>query len=275
MRGFLKYIFSNLSTTNWLILANIIISVFVWILVAAFPNLHLIESLAFSWDNLASGKIWTLITSMFIHANFWHLAFNMFSLFFIGRFLENIIGGKRFLAFYLISGIAACLVAGVLSLIPYSRIFATPASLGVGASGAIFGLAGLLAVLIPKGKVYLIAGPLIALILEFALQPLLPANVMYVLGFIVTIYIMISILAIFSFNPRLRKLAVPIEMPFWMLPVIAIVPLVIIGLFVDLPIGNTAHFGGLIAGLIYGAYLRRKYKRKVKILNTFVARQSR
>ena len=81
MRGFLKYIFSNLSTTNWLILANIIISVFVLILVAAFPNLHLIESLAFSWDNLASGKIWTLITSMFIHANFWHLAFNMFSLF--------------------------------------------------------------------------------------------------------------------------------------------------------------------------------------------------
>ena len=50
-------------------------------------------------------------------------------------------------------------------------------------------------------------------------------------------------------------------MPFWFLPIVAIVPLVIIGLFIELPIGNTAHLGGLIAGFAYGYYLKQKTKR--------------
>ena len=77
----------------------------------------------------------------------------------------------------------------------------------------------------------------------------------------------------FSFNPRTRKIAVPVGMPFWLLPIIAIVPLVIIGLFVQLPIGNTAHLGGLLAGLIYGLYLRMKYKKKVEVLNRMLERR--
>ena len=58
-------------------------------------------------------------------------------------------------------------------------------------------------------------------------------------------------------------------MPFWLIPFVAIVPLVIIGLFVRLPIGNTAHFGGLMVGIFYGIYLRKKYKRKTKILSRY------
>ena len=58
-------------------------------------------------------------------------------------------------------------------------------------------------------------------------------------------------------------------MPFWVLPIVAIVPLVVIGLFVPLPIGNTAHFGGLIAGLLYGIYLKKKYKRRAQIISKF------
>jgi len=37
----------------------------------------------------------------------------------------------------------------------------------------------------------------------------------------------------------------------------------------NIPIGNTAHFGGLIAGLVYGLYLRNRYRNKVKALSKF------
>jgi membrane associated rhomboid family serine protease len=60
---------------------------------------------------------------------------------------------------------------------------------------------------------------------------------------------------------------VPIEMPFWLLPIVAIVPLFVIGYFIALPIGNSAHLGGFLTGLVYGLYLRAKYKNKVKLLN--------
>jgi membrane associated rhomboid family serine protease len=81
------------------------------------------------------------------------------------------------------------------------------------------------------------------------------------------VYIFFSIFTIFSFNPNTRKLSIPLGMPFWVLPIIAIVPLVIIGIFVNLPIGNTAHFGGLIAGFLYGKYLKNKYRNKTEMIS--------
>ena len=137
--------------------------------------------------------------------------------------------------------------------------------MGVGASGAIFGLLGLLAVLTPRKKIYLIAGPLIALILEFTLFAFIKnENLLSILIILVNIYFFIAIFAMFS---PFKKIAVPIEMSLWVLPIVAIVPLVVIGLFISLHIGNMAHLGGLVAGLIYGFYLRSKYKKKVYLLN--------
>ena len=75
-----------------------------------------------------------------------------------------------------------------------------------------------------------------------------------------------------SFSPVLRKIAVPLEMPFWLLPIIAIVPLVIIGLFINLPIGNTAHLGGLLIGLAYAYYLKKKYKRKTEMIKKYFSK---
>jgi membrane associated rhomboid family serine protease len=66
------------------------------------------------------------------------------------------------------------------------------------------------------------------------------------------------------------KFALPMQIPFWSLPFVAIVPLVIIGFFVSLPIGNMAHFGGFIAGAVYGVYLRIKYAKKVQLLNRMI-----
>lgn len=91
-------------------------------------------------------KIWTFITSMFTHGDLNHLLFNMLSLMFIGSFVERLLGKKRFLKFYFISGIVAGLLFVLVSILTNTdmNVYA------VGASGAIFGLGGLLAVLTPK-----------------------------------------------------------------------------------------------------------------------------
>ena len=218
---------------------------------------------------------WTLITSMFMHANGFHLLVNMFTLFFLGTFSEKIIGRKRFLWLYLISGIIAGLAfvffAYIGSFFSFGEnVFGAMSDSAVGASGALFGLLGLLAVLIPWHSVYLIAGPLIVVILQFILGPLLPASAGNVFYMATTFLIFFMIFAMFSSNSKFRKLALPVKMPLWLAPVIAIVPLVAISFFVKLPIGNTAHFGGLVVGLVYGFYLRKKYKNKIRLLRRYI-----
>jgi len=78
---------------------------------------------------------WRLFTAMFLHGGMTHLLMNMFSLYLIGRGAENYFNIKSYLAIYLFSG----LLGGLTSL------YMHPASVGVGASGAIFGVFGALA----------------------------------------------------------------------------------------------------------------------------------
>ena len=88
-----------------------------------------------------NGQIWRLFTSLFLHADTLHLVFNMYALLYAGSVLERVVGKNKFISAYLISGI----VASVASLIMHENI------VSVGASGAIFGLYGvLLALLIFK-----------------------------------------------------------------------------------------------------------------------------
>jgi rhomboid protease GluP len=82
---------------------------------------------------VAGGQVWLLLSSMFLHSGFIHLALNMLSLYFLGSFVEQAFGKSRFLALYLCSGLAG----GIAYL--YFGAFDRPA---VGASGAIFGLLG-------------------------------------------------------------------------------------------------------------------------------------
>jgi len=83
--------------------------------------------------SVAEGHLWLLVSSMFLHAGFIHLALNMLSLYFLGSFVEVAFGRERFLALYLVSGLAG----GIAYL--YFGAFNGPV---VGASGAIFGLLG-------------------------------------------------------------------------------------------------------------------------------------
>ena len=115
-----------------------------------------VEYVAIQPNLFMNGKaLWTLITSMFMHGGFFHLFINMFVLFQLGNLSEKIIGKKRFLWFYLLSGIFANLLFVILSFYFGNssigeRIFGSPNISALGASGAIFAIAGLLMILIPK-----------------------------------------------------------------------------------------------------------------------------
>jgi len=82
--------------------------------------------------SVAEGEWYRLVTAGFLHANFIHIGFNMLLLFFLGRLLEPALGTPRFLALYF-----ASLLAG-----SFGALVLEPNSFGIGASGAIFGLAG-------------------------------------------------------------------------------------------------------------------------------------
>jgi membrane associated rhomboid family serine protease len=86
---------------------------------------------------VAQGEYWRLFTGLFLHAGFLHLAFNLFALYVLGPPLERSIGTIRFLACYLISGIASS--AGVVAL---TEIGLVQESQLVGASGCILGVVG-------------------------------------------------------------------------------------------------------------------------------------
>ena len=82
---------------------------------------------------IAQGQYWRLFTPMFLHAGLIHLAFNAYALWIFGSMLEPEIGSWRFLVVYLVTGIAASAA---------SYAFLDPQTVGIGASGAIFGIFG-------------------------------------------------------------------------------------------------------------------------------------
>jgi len=85
------------------------------------------------------GQWWRLVTGMFLHGGVIHLTMNMISLYLAGMFLELLINTKRLILVYLLSGV----VAGLVSLWWHDKPV-----VAVGASGAIFGLYGVLLSLI-------------------------------------------------------------------------------------------------------------------------------
>jgi len=253
--------FKRISLTNKLIILNISFYIISLIFVSIYGEDFYLRNIALNSSEILAGhNLWTFLTSMFSHLQFFHLFANMLSLFFIGNFLEKLIGKKRFFWVYILSGIV-----GGLFFVGEGLLFGKVIS-GVGASGAIFGLLGVLALLVPFSKIYLIVGPLIIILLDLIISPIIPTTFTFAFSFLINVLIIIMLIGAFSFNKSLRKLSIPLELPMWLLPIVAIVPLIIIGFFVDLPIGNSAHLGGLIVGLIYGTILRVNYPNKARLI---------
>lgn len=205
------------SYTGKIILINIFVFILYYILSAILINSNVI-----SWIALMPSQFlkypWTILTSMFMHspAGIGHILMNMISLSFIGGFVEKLIGKKRFLSLYLIGGIFAALFFMMISYATGNvNVYA------VGASGAIFALGGLLAVLTPK----------------------LPVMVFFI-----------------------------IPLPMWAAMAFLIFGLWALSLGLGLPIGNTAHLGGLIIGLSYGFILKKKYPRKTQMISRYFTR---
>ncbi|KGR75507.1 rhomboid family intramembrane serine protease [Ureibacillus sinduriensis] len=88
---------------------------------------------------IGDGQWWRIITSLFLHAGFMHVLFNMFSLFLFGPELEKIAGKMRFLTIYFLAGIFGNMATFVLQ----DGLYAS-----VGASGAIYGIFGAFAALV-------------------------------------------------------------------------------------------------------------------------------
>jgi len=82
-----------------------------------------------------NGEIWRLFTAMFLHGGLEHVAMNMLSLWFVGRVVENWFDKVSYLIIYLVSGVMGGLVS----------IYIHPVTVGIGASGAIFGIFGAMA----------------------------------------------------------------------------------------------------------------------------------
>jgi len=92
---------------------------------------------------VASGQYWRLVASGFLHASVIHIGLNMVSLYVLGKSLESLLGASRFLAVYL-----TALLGGSAAIM----LFSEPASVSIGASGAIFGLLGGLLVVYKRFK---------------------------------------------------------------------------------------------------------------------------
>ena len=113
------------------------------------------DSALMDWMVLSIGEFvqtpewWRLVTSVFLHFGWEHLFNNMLVLLYLGSLAERCLGKKRFLAVYFISGIGANIVSVWWYVRQGELLVAT-----AGASGAIFGIAGLLLciVLLSKGR---------------------------------------------------------------------------------------------------------------------------
>lgn len=159
---------------------------------------------------LAFAEPWRFITALFLHADFTHIFFNGYALLMFGPILERKIGSKNFLILFLIAGLSGNLLyyafgeLGVGATIPGTDLI-VPA---IGASGAIYGVMGALAVMLPNLRILF-----------------------------------------FFFPMRLREAAI-----FWIV-------IEFLGTFnTGSGIASAGHLGGLLLGLAFAWYLKKKEK---------------
>ena len=171
----------------------IIINILFWIATVIMTKLDLTSLLGLHYPAARDFRLYQIITYMFMHASLGHIFFNMFAIYMFGRVLESVWGPKRFLTYYMITGIGAGLIN---ILVAYIRIKSVEAGLDpesiaivysegaevlgqrsnytnpmlaqlnilintttVGASGAVFGILLAFGMLFPNMPLYIIPFP--------------------------------------------------------------------------------------------------------------------
>ena len=121
-------------------------------------------------------KLYQLVTYMFMHADFQHIFFNMFAVWMFGRTLEQVLGSKRFLTYYMICGIGAGLAQELVQYIHYATELSHYDSVNtgisiipmgeylnlmttVGASGAVYGILLAFGMLFPNSEMFVFPLP--------------------------------------------------------------------------------------------------------------------
>ena len=105
---------------------------------------------------------WQPVTHMFMHGGFWHIFFNMYTLFLFGCVLEKALGSRRFLIFYFVTGLGAVALHTLVQYLQvrYTGNLALVCSIPtVGASGAIYGILMGFAILYPNTVLTLLFPP--------------------------------------------------------------------------------------------------------------------
>ena len=176
------------SMSTLLIAINVIIELFryvapgVWLAMAEYGH--------FSTAKAIFGiEFWRFLTFQFLHANLIHLAFNMLGIWFLGRLVEDQLGPKKYLAFYLVCGIFGAvmylllnLLGNVMGLRIPGLLMNDPATPLIGASAGVFGVVMACAYIAPNATVQLLFPPIPMKMKTFAYGFVALALVMLLLG---------------------------------------------------------------------------------------------
>jgi len=113
-------------------LTLILIGIFILqLIIPGFTELFVLNEKVFQ------GQVWRYLTAIFLHGDIIHLAYNLFALLFFGIILEKLVGGKRFLITFFVTGI----IANIIAVNFYNS--------SLGASGAIYGVLGAVTIIKP------------------------------------------------------------------------------------------------------------------------------
>src|SRR5215472_7150572 len=126
--------------TTWLIV--VLIGAFIiQSLLFFYGDIQLSNQLALSVDGLKHGKVWQLATFQFLHScpMPWHVLFNCLGLYFFGRPVEEMVGSKKFLALYFLSGVAGGLLQMLVTVV-------LPRHVDLPVVGASAGVCGMIAI---------------------------------------------------------------------------------------------------------------------------------
>jgi membrane associated rhomboid family serine protease len=141
------------------------------------------QNLLFSFNNLIHGRLWTLLTALFVHGSVLHLFGNMLFLFVFGGTLQASVGSGRYLMVFLAGGLAGFV---------FSLPFVAPDAGMVGASAAIFTIAACVMLVRP---------------LKFSWLFLAPQGLVAILYFLYNVLIVYDPRVIPGYNPQVGYIA--------------------------------------------------------------------
>lgn len=152
----------------------IIINILFWLATLVLPriNIDLVSLLGLHYFQASHFNLIQLVSYMFIHDpySFTHVFFNMFSVYMFGRVLEQVWGSKRFLIYYIVTGIGAAIVQEIVWYFQFHEaIQAIPVEIRpeilnklitIGASGAVFGILLAFGMLFPNVPLFMLFIPI-------------------------------------------------------------------------------------------------------------------